>query len=101
MDLDLLSTELRKIDLNAEFKIYLFGSSLRSTEPNDIDLLVVYKDKSIVNRAINYRRNIAKLIQKLVGLPADILLFNMREFETNHFRLIEDFICLDFDGKKS
>jgi len=64
-------------------KVYIFGSSINNQNPNDIDLLLIYKDyKDILQ---NEKNNISIFLGILLKLPIDITMLSEREFEETRF----------------
>lgn len=64
-------------------KVYIFGSSINNKNPNDIDLLLIYKDyKDILQ---NEKNNISIFLGILLKLPIDITMLSEREFEETRF----------------
>ena len=64
-------------------KVYIFGSSINNKNPNDIDLLLIYKDyKDILQ---NEKNNISIFLGTLLKLPIDITMLSEREFEETRF----------------
>lgn len=61
--------------------VYQFGSSLNSEIPNDIDVLIVYKDKSRneILRLICLRKYLKFRLEEVLGLPVDIILLSSSE----------------------
>ena len=66
-------------------KIYVFGSILISNKPsNDIDLLFVYKGRSL--RDISTEKNyIVSFLQSLFGMPIDITILSEKELQQTAF----------------
>jgi len=62
------------------FRLFLFGSALRSTAPRDIDMLVVY-EKSVLSldEAAQLRRRVANWANAATGLTADVCLLSADE----------------------
>ncbi len=73
------------LDSNNGFDVYQFGSSIYETNPNDIDIAIIYdKSKVSIEEALDYRNEISLFIYKEYNLPADIILLNTsEEAETN------------------
>ena len=64
-------------------KVYIFGSSINSKYPNDIDLLLIYKSYSNV---IQQEKNtISSFFEELSGLPIDITILSEEEVEETKF----------------
>lgn len=61
--------------------VYQFGSSLYSEIPNDIDVLIVYDDKSRneILKLICFRKDLKFRLEELLGLPGDIILLSSSE----------------------
>ncbi len=62
-------------------KIYQFGSSLNSNYPNDIDILIIYRNRTyeeIIN-LIEFKKNLKIRIEKLLEIPIDIILLSTTE----------------------
>ncbi|WP_147515320.1 hypothetical protein [Massilibacterium senegalense] len=64
-----------------EISIYQFGSSLNIQTPNDIDLLIVYRNRSYkeILKLIKLRRTLRIQLQKILGIPIDIVLLSNKE----------------------
>ena len=64
-------------------KVYIFGSSINNEHPNDIDLLLIYKDyKDILQ---NEKNDISLFLEKLLKLPIDITILSERELKETRF----------------
>ena len=64
-------------------KVYIFGSSINNKHPNDIDLLLIYKDyKDILQ---NKKNHISLFLEKLLKLPIDITMLSEKELEETRF----------------
>ncbi|WP_035336844.1 nucleotidyltransferase domain-containing protein [Dokdonia sp. PRO95] len=76
------------IDLNIKrkehFDLYLFGSSLYSDTPSDIDIAIIYDKKFIdIKQALNYRSEILIYLNTELEIKIDtILLSKEEEIET-------------------
>src|SRR4051812_37747076 len=67
-------------------KIFLFGSSLTTETPNDIDILITYDKQQIdIGRALEIRKAIQKEIFDLTGIPGEILLLSLEENRETEF----------------
>ncbi|WP_354005226.1 nucleotidyltransferase domain-containing protein [Oceanobacillus oncorhynchi] len=64
-----------------EISIYQFGSSLNTQTPNDIDLLIVYRNRSYkeIIKLIRLRRTLRIQLQRILGIPIDIVLLSNKE----------------------
>lgn len=66
--------------------IYLFGSTLWSDYPNDVDLLLVYSEETNIDVIGRERDRIRKqLCDSLGGLPVDCLLMSTDEMQQTKF----------------
>ena len=62
--------------------IHLFGSSLNSSNPSDIDLLYIYKNDNeplCYKQAISFKNIILKRILHTFNIPADVILLSIDE----------------------
>lgn len=72
--------------LNSNFELFLFGSALTQSNPRDIDLLMVYNIDSIrIEKVINIRKRLTKILQEKMQRPVDICALSNREAKTNPF----------------
>ncbi len=64
-----------------EISIYQFGSSLNIQTPNDIDLLIVYRNRSYkeIIKLFRLRRTLRLQLQKILEIPIDIVLLSNKE----------------------
>lgn len=64
-----------------KINIYQFGSSLKTQNPNDIDLLIIYRNKSYKEliKLIQFRKTLRIQLQKTLGIPIDIILLSDKE----------------------
>ena len=74
------------VDAKAGIKVWLFGSALKLVNPNDIDLLIVFRP-GVLDRqcAIELRKRLANVIRNEIGLNADIILLTDREAVSTRF----------------
>ncbi len=76
---------LRKItDIKPKlhYRRYVFGSAVYSDAPADIDIAIVYDENNIsVEDAVEYRREIRKLLSELFSMNIDIILLSQKEEE--------------------
>ena len=49
-------------------QLYLFGSGRKSKNPNDLDILLIYPDDSIVTKALELKKVLVKYLQGLNAL---------------------------------
>lgn len=68
-------------------KIYIFGSYVKTLQPKDVDILLVYLpiENSDYSRAIKCRQELAKVIFKKLNRVADITLLSENEEKTSFF----------------
>lgn len=70
-----------------EVKIYQFGSSLCSDEPNDLDILIIYRlskfDK--IYEVIYLKNNIKLKMEAIFLIPVDIILLSESEAFQLHY----------------
>lgn len=71
-----LSTILGKVNA---VRIYLFGSAVCKSNPNDIDILIVYDRKNSIREIINFSNEINKIINSKYQKPAHITILNIEE----------------------
>lgn len=65
-----------------KIRIYIFGSGLYKTQPNDIDLLVVYDPKNIsIQEVLVLRNELSKEVFLKFGVSAHICLLSTKEKE--------------------
>ena len=63
-------------------EVYLFGSSLRSGTPSDIDVIVVYGDQMEVSAVNSGRRRVRRILEsKFDGVDVHLTAFGESEFE--------------------
>lgn len=69
-------------------RIYLFGSSLYSFFPRDLDLLIVYNKEFISNKEIReFKNKFQEYLHSNIGIVIDITyLTNREELETNFIK---------------
>ncbi|WP_088233120.1 nucleotidyltransferase [Bacillus cereus] len=68
-----------------EFKIYLFGSALYLSKPNDIDLMIQYDSGKInIKQILNIRKEIRIELHKRLNMDIDIsIISDLEEKEIN------------------
>ncbi len=79
---------VKRINLfsNDDIELFLFGSALMQSNPRDIDLLMIYNIDSIkIERVINIRKNLKKLLQEKMRISLDICALSNYEAKTNPF----------------
>jgi hypothetical protein len=65
---------------------HIFGSTLTSEKPQDIDLLLIYDlAKLTVNQAIDVRNRACDALLQVTDIPADIVLLSTKEAEETQF----------------
>ncbi len=66
--------------------LYIFGSALRTFQPNDLDLLLIY-DRQLLSTesALSLRRRLSKSIAMELGFPADLVLLSKSEAQQSRF----------------
>lgn len=83
-------------ELDTEVKIYQFGSSLYSTAPNDIDILIIYTNTSLlkIHQIITFRHLLTHTLEALLKIPIDTILLSEQEAfqmsylkKINHYRI--------------
>lgn len=64
-----------------EISIYQFDSSLNTQTPNDINLLIVYKNRSYkeIIKLIRLKRTLRIQLQNILGIPIYIVLLSNKE----------------------
>lgn len=60
-------------------QIFLFGSSLISATPNDVDILIVYPMSRSAQSALDYRAKLLAKLMKYVSLPIHAILLSEKE----------------------
>lgn len=81
--------ELNNVLFSSFENVYIFGSILKNSIFNDIDLLLIYKkwDRKILND----KQNIINFCESYFSIFADVILFSLKEFEeTNFLKEIDD-----------
>lgn len=64
-------------------QVYIFGSSLNKLFPNDIDLLLIYKD---FNDKILFEKNkISDFLENILKIPIDITMLSESELKETKF----------------
>lgn len=71
--------------LNFWEEVYIFGSILTSIQPNDIDILLVYKSENLPQTAIEIEKLRNILSDKLGILDLDFLVLSDLELEQTQF----------------
>lgn len=72
--------------LDNNIELFLFGSALTQYNPRDIDLLMVYDIDSIsIEKVINIRKKLTKILQEKMLRPVDICALSNHEVKTNSF----------------
>ena len=76
-------------------EVYMFGSSIHSDAPNDVDLLLVYEDNSMVN-AIHTKNRLIERLESLMAVkrPIDVILFSRSELNQTKLLSYLDHIIL-------
>ena len=64
-------------------QVYIFGSSLSKSYPNDIDLLLIYKD---FNDKILFEKNkISNFLENILKIHIDITILSEKELKETRF----------------
>ncbi len=74
--------KINNIEPKQYYQRYVFGSAVYSDAPADIDIAIVYDENNIsVEDAVEYRREIRKLLSELFSMNIDIILLSQKEEE--------------------
>ena len=65
--------------------VYIFGSVFTSENPNDLDILLVYKKKKIMQLLEEVEILKSKLCAKVNNIELDLLLLNEEELKQTQF----------------
>lgn len=63
----------------ANKRLFLFGSSLFSESPRDLDLLIVYEASVSVTQALKFRSKVIAKLRKYISLPIHVVLLSHDE----------------------
>ena len=64
---------------------YLFGSSLFSNEPNDLDILLVY-DENMLEQVKSEKARVEEKIEGIIGIDSvDLTVLSLGELEQTNF----------------
>jgi predicted nucleotidyltransferase len=78
-------------------KVYIFGSFIRGTSPDDIDILIVYDPRRCAPRAaVRIHGKMIRQIARAVALEPHVLLLTYEEEKTSSF--IRDTCALELDA---
>lgn len=80
--------------LDPNIRVYVFGSFIRSTMPNDIDLLIVYGCPHTPASITVFRRKLSDFLGRELGLGVDTCCLSVIEVEHNNFIFEEGCIPL-------
>jgi predicted nucleotidyltransferase len=74
--------------------VYLFGSSLSSVTPKDIDILIVYNDlgKNRIRLIIKFKSLVSMRIKDEVNKNVDIVLLNLEEYAETGYKLLNKIV---------
>ena len=78
----------------ADKRLFLFGSSLYSESPNDLDLLVVYEVSMPVIEALEFRSKLIGKLRRHISLPIHVVLLSADEEREIGFISKENFRLL-------
>ncbi|WP_160693132.1 hypothetical protein [Clostridium sp. C2-6-12] len=82
----------RKYSLN----IFLFGSVFNTSNPNDIDILILYpRNTNYINEIFNLKNNMKLILEKELLIDIDILILSYEEEEEIDFIRCEGAINFD------
>lgn len=93
-----LLAAILKIAMSQGASVFVFGSTLHSENPSDLDLLVIYPDVKKVHDAIGCRREIKKEIRRFGLTPHVHLLSSEEEAEV---RFVKNEGCIDLEKLQS
>ncbi len=78
-----------------KFKFYLFGSFIKSSQNNDIDLLIEYDEKLVsISDALKLRGEVYNILKTTFKLDVDICLLSISENTQTGFIVKEKGILL-------
>ena len=78
-----------------KFNFYLFGSLIKSSQSNDIDLLIEYDEKVVsISDALKLRVEIYNILKKTFKLDVDICLLSISENTQTGFIVKEKGVLL-------
>ncbi len=67
-------------------EIYVFGSALKSLQPNDLDILVIYDSKVYPKANIyNAFKSISEVLYEVFNLPIDLTVLSYSENNSMNF----------------
>lgn len=69
----------------SNLEIYLFGSILKKHSPNDIDLLVIYDDPSLIDEMIVFKRQLEKKFNEFFFIKLHISMATKFEIDEINF----------------
>lgn len=85
-------------DVSSRVRIFQFGSSLISENPNDIDVLIIYAtDKSLnISNIISIKHFLKEKLEKIYNLPVDIITLSESElsqltYEIESYNLLAEY----------
>ena len=85
--------EMESEDMFVSFEqVFLFGSAISSTTPNDIDVILVYQEKPFEEVHLELGRISEFLANKLVDYDLDFTVFTKSELQTTNFLYSIQFI---------
>lgn len=84
----------KEINLHSDFKIFVFGSFLKNIIYNDIDLLILYNEKTISIEEILFFRNELKYLyyNEYTSILDISLLSHFEESEVNFINKIGEYV---------
>lgn len=67
-------------------EIYVFGSVLKSLQPNDLDILIIYDSKAYPKANIyNSCKSIREVLYEIINLPVDLTVLSYYENYSMNF----------------
>ncbi len=76
-------------DVNSRVRIFQFGSSLFSENPNDIDILIIYTNNKLLNftSIITMKRFLKEKLEIIYNLPVDIIMLSESELSQLAYKI--------------
>ena len=80
-------------------QLYLFGSSRKSKNPNDLDVLLIYPDDSRVAKALEMKKELVKYLRGLNAIEVHMVLMTVQENEEINFIKKEGAVKIHISGE--
>lgn len=85
-------------DVSSRVRIFQFGSSLYSENPNDIDILIIYANDNSLNISsiISIKHFLKEKLEIIYNLPVDIIMLSESElsqltYEIESYNLLAEY----------